>query len=95
MEKLVYLFWDRPSRSPDDMRAQFVEKLGPQLLSLSPRGLQIDVDDADAQVSSMVPVPADELPVRACVSLWLDAHDTRTPYEELLRGRARGGRGTS
>ncbi len=85
MEKLVYLFWERPSRSPDGLRAQFVENLGPQLLSLSPRGLQIDVDDADAQTPTMVPVPGDELPVRASVSLWLDAHDWRVPYEDVLR----------
>jgi hypothetical protein len=33
----------------------------------------------------MVPVPADELPVRACVSIWLDTHDERGPYEAILR----------
>ncbi len=85
MEKLVYLFWERPSRSPDDLRAQFVENLGSQLLSLSPRGLQVDVDDADAQVPSMIPLPDDELAVRASVSLWVDAHDRRAPYEDVLR----------
>ena len=36
-------------------------------------------------MQSMVPVPPDELPVRACVSIWLDAHDERAPYEEVLR----------
>jgi hypothetical protein len=56
------------------------------LLALRPHGLQIDVDDDDAEVASMVPVPNDELPVRACVSIWLDAHDTRAPYEEVLAG---------
>jgi hypothetical protein len=84
VEKLVYLFWDRPSRTPDDIRAQFVDDLGLQLLALNPCGLQIDVDDADAQVPSMVPVPGDELPVRACVSLWLDAHDYRESFEAVL-----------
>jgi hypothetical protein len=85
MEKLVYLVWERPSRSPDDVRSQMIDEVGPRLLALSPHGLQIDVDDADAQVPSMVPVPDDELPVRACVSLWLDAHDFREPYEAVLR----------
>ena len=33
-------------------------------------GLQIDVDDDHADVSSMVPVPDDELPVRACEVAW-------------------------
>ena len=85
MEKLVYLVWDRPSRAPRDVRALFLDEIAPALLALSPRGLQMDLDDEDAQVPSMVPVPDDELPVRACISLWLDAHDFRGPYEDVMR----------
>ena len=77
MEKLVYLVWDRPSRSPAGLRAQFIDDLAPQLLACSPLGLQIDLDDDAAQVASMVAIPNDELPVRAVVSVWVDAHDTR------------------
>ena len=84
MEKLVYLVWDRPSRPPAGLRAAFLDELAPRLLALGPRGLQIDIDDDAADVASMVPVPDDELPVRACVSVWLDAHDTRAPYEGVL-----------
>jgi hypothetical protein len=86
MEKLVYLIWDRPSRAGADVRKQLIDDVAPRLLALRPHGLQIDVDDDDAEVASMVPVPNDELPVRACVSIWLDAHDTRAPYEEVLAG---------
>jgi hypothetical protein len=84
MEKLVYLIWDRPSRSPDDVGAQFLDDLAPRLLALGPYGLQVDLDDAAAQVATMVKVPDDELPVRACVSIWVDAHDARAPYEAIL-----------
>ncbi len=84
MEKLVYLFWERPSRAPAEVRAQFVDDLGGRLLALAPRALQIDVDDGDAQVPSTVPVPDDELPLRAYVSLWLDAHDRRDPFEAAM-----------
>jgi len=84
MEKLVYLVWDRPSRAGADVRAQFLEEVAPQLLKLRVQGLQVDLDDDGAEVASMVPVPDDELPVRACVSLWLDAHDTRAPIEDVL-----------
>jgi hypothetical protein len=84
MEKLVYLIWDRPSRAPEDVRAQFLDDLAPRLLAVGPRGLQVDLDDADAQVATMVKVPDDELPVRACVSIWVDAHDTRALYEAIL-----------
>jgi hypothetical protein len=54
------------------------------LLALGARALQVDLDDDEAGVDSMVPVPGDELPVRACVSLWLDAIDDRGPYEDVL-----------
>ena len=96
MEKLVYLVWDRPSRAPEAVRAQMLDDLAPRLLALHPRGLQIDVDDDAAQVPTMVKVPDDELPVRACVSIWVDNHDTRAAYETVLGGRpACGAPGTS
>jgi hypothetical protein len=84
MEKLVYLVWDRPSVAPEAIRERFVDDIGRRLLALGPRALQIDVDDEHAQVQSMVPVPGDELPVRACVSIWLDALDARAPFEDVL-----------
>ncbi|HWS46400.1 MAG TPA: hypothetical protein VN636_11100 [Acidimicrobiia bacterium] len=84
MEKLVYLVWDRPSRAPRDVRAQFLDDVGPRMLALGPAALQIDLDDDEAQVATMVPVAGDELPVRAYVSLWLDNHDRRAPYETVL-----------
>jgi len=84
MEKLIYLVWDRPSRPAADVHAQLIDDLAPQLLACAPRGLQIDVDDEDAQVPSMVAVPDDELPVRALVSIWVDMHDTRPAYESIL-----------
>ena len=84
MEKLIYLVWDRPSRAAADVRTQLIDDIAPQLLACGPRGLQIDVDDEGAQVKSMVPIPNDELPVRALVSIWVDAHDTRGEYETIL-----------
>lgn len=85
MEKLVYLVWDRPSRDGADLGGRFLDDIAPKLLALGPSGLEIALDDADAQVQTMVKVPDDELPVRAVVSLWLAAHDFRAPYEALLR----------
>jgi hypothetical protein len=85
MEKLAYLVWDRPSRSGEEVRAQFLDELAPRLLELGVRGLQIDVDDEHAQVETMVKVPGDELPVRGLVTLWLDAHDERAPHEAAIR----------
>ena len=81
----MYLVWERPSIDPAVLRSRFLDDLAPRLLALHPRALQMDLDDEHAQIPSMVPVPGDELPVRACVSIWLDAHDDRAPYEALLR----------
>jgi len=84
MEKLVYLVWDRPSVDGAALRTQFQEDLAPRLLALGPLALQVDLDDDHATTPSMVPVPGDELPVRACVSIWLAAHDARAPFEAVL-----------
>lgn len=84
MEKLVYLVWERPSVAPEVLGDRLHDELVPCLRSLEPRGLSVVVDDADAQVPAPVPVPDDELPVRLAVSVWLDTHDARGPYEEVL-----------
>lgn len=85
MEKLVYLVYERPSIDPAELRKRFLDEVAPQLLGLGPHALQMDLDDEHAQMQSMVPVPGDELPVRACVSIWVDAHDERATYEAVLR----------
>lgn len=84
MEKLSYLFWDRPSRDPADLKAQLLDDIAPRLLALDPLALSMNIDDPDAQVQSMVPLPADELPIRAQVSIWLHAHDFRASFEAVL-----------
>lgn len=81
----MYLIWERPSIDPAALRERFLNEVAPALLALHPHALQMDLDDEHAQMQSMVPVPGDELPVRACVSIWLDAHDERAPYESILR----------
>src|SRR5258708_26434093 len=84
MEKLVYLVWERPSIDPAALRARYLDELAPKLLALGAHALQMDLDDEHAQMQSMVPVSADELPVRACVPIWVDAHDDRAPYESVI-----------
>jgi hypothetical protein len=93
VEKLVYLIWDRPSRDTEELRRQFLDEVAPAVLALGARGLELHLDDADAQVPTMVPVPDDELPVRAAVSVWVDNHDVHGSYEAILAecGVRRGG----
>jgi hypothetical protein len=84
VEKLIYLIWERPSRDPAELRSQVLDDIAPRLLDAGARALQVDVDDEHAQVASMVPAPDDELPMRAEVSIWVDAHDDRAPLETIL-----------
>jgi hypothetical protein len=85
MEKLQYLCWPRAGRTPDDHGRAVCDELAPALLALGPRGLSVQVDDADAQVPVPMPPPADEVQPFALVSVWLDRYDDRAPYEALLR----------
>jgi hypothetical protein len=81
----MYLVWTAEPTRPDETEHLLLEELAPQLLTLGPRALTIDADDTGAQVPPPLPLPDDEAPVRAVVSIWLDAYDRREPYEQLLR----------
>ena len=71
----------------------WVERLlGPtaaDLLALDPAGLSISVADAEAAVAQVpLPAPPDDPAPVALVSIWLDCHDDRGPYEAILAGSA-------
>jgi len=86
VEKLVYLIWDRPSIDGAALRARCLGEVAPALLALGPHQLSMHLDDDEAPIPGPAPAPGHELPVRAAVSLFLDAHDRRAPYEEVLAG---------
>ncbi|HEX4491136.1 MAG TPA: hypothetical protein VH914_08030 [Acidimicrobiia bacterium] len=88
MEKLMYLLWTPDAELPEETEQLLLADLAPKLLALGPCGLTIDADDTGAQVPPPLPLPDDESPVRAVVSLWLDAYDRRDPFEELLRAHS-------
>jgi hypothetical protein len=84
MEKLIYLIWAEPGPSPDALREQLLEDCVPRLLERGPRALALNVDDSDSDVAPPIPWPADETPLAAEVSLWLDCYDRRGPFEEII-----------
>jgi hypothetical protein len=84
----MYLLWTQEPAAPGDSEQLLLQELAPQLLALGPRALTIDADDTHAQVPSPLPLPDDEPPIRAVVSIWLDAYDRREPFEELLRAHS-------
>jgi hypothetical protein len=81
----MYLLWTPESAAPEDREHVLLHQLAPELLELDPIGLTIDADDGGAQVPPPLPLPDDEAPVRAVVSIWLDAYDRREPFEDVLR----------
>ncbi len=84
MEKLIYLIWAERGADPDAIRDQLLGDCVPRILALEPRALTLNVDDSESDVPTPVPWPADELPLAAELSLWLDCYDRRGPFEEIL-----------
>lgn len=84
VEKLVYLIWAPADEDPDALHRQLLGGCASELLERGAAGLEIDIDDSDADVRTPMPWPADELPLRASVSLWLDCYDRRAPFEDVL-----------
>jgi hypothetical protein len=84
MEKLIYLVWLTPDTTPDQVAETMLGQVAPELLGLGPTALTMDLDDGEAQISPPMPLPDDEDPVRALVSIWLPNADERHRYEEVL-----------
>ena len=80
----MYLLWPEGARSRSDVAEAVLGDLAGELLGLGPLRLSIDVRDPESDIPAPVPTPEGEVPPDAVVSLWLDAVDYRTPYEEVL-----------
>jgi len=85
VEKLIYLLWEPRRREPDATLRQLLEDVAPKLLVHEPRGLAMNISDSAADVPAPLPTPADEQPLSAQVSLWVDCVDRRGPLEAALK----------
>ncbi len=85
MEKLVYLLWKGTGPAAPTWVEHLLGPTAAQLLALGPAGLSMSVADAEAAAANvpLPPPPDDPAPV-ALVSVWLDCHDDRGPYEAIL-----------
>jgi hypothetical protein len=84
MEKLMYLAWLDPETPRAAAADVILGEVAPDLLALGPHRLSIDVWDPESDIPAPVPTPEGETPLHGLVSLWIDAVDHRTPYEEVL-----------
>ena len=60
MEKLQYLLWLPEDTSRTAVKPLMVDRVGQELLAGDIRGLTIDLDDDDADVTPPVPAPTGE-----------------------------------
>ena len=84
MEKVMYLLGSPAGTEPDQNRKRLLDEVAPRLLELGARSLSMNIDDSDAAVRAPVSAPEGEVPISATVSIWLDCHDFRAPFEAVL-----------
>jgi hypothetical protein len=85
MEKLVYLLWKRDGDAIESFRDRLVGDVGRTLIDKGALALTVNVSDLREQVGNAPSLYLGEgKTIGACVSLWLDSLDTRTPLEAAL-----------
>ena len=84
----MYLAWLDPTSTRAEVSEVMMGRVAPKLLDLEPRGLSIDVWDPESDIPAPVPTPEGETPLHTLISVWIDAVDYRSPYEEVLGSEA-------
>jgi len=85
MEKLIYLAWSGAGPASDELAGELLGPVAEALLALEPLGLSMQVaDQAAAAAQVPMPPPQDDPAPVALVSIWLDCHDDRHPFEDRL-----------
>ncbi len=84
MEKLMYLARFGAASNRAEVANVVLGRVAAELLALDPLRLTIDVWDPESDIPAPVPTPEGETPLHALVSVWLEAVDYRTPFEEAL-----------
>jgi hypothetical protein len=85
MEKIVYLLGRPADLAVDEWRKRLLDGVLAEFPARGTRGLQASFADVEADVGASVPVRSGEPPPEGLVSLWLECHDLRTPFEDALR----------
>jgi hypothetical protein len=83
VEKLVYGLWRRPDQDLDPIRATLLDHVAPALLDLGVSGLRVCIEEPAGKAYRVGANPDGSLLV-ACVSLWVDSYDNRSPHEAAL-----------
>ena len=85
----MYLAWLDPDATRAEVADLMLGQVAGQLLDLRPIRLSMDVWDPESDVAAPVPTPEGETPLHALISVWVDAVDYRSPFEEVLAEASR------
>ncbi len=91
MEKVIYLIWGKGDASTGDgVRDRLLEDVVPAMREAGVRFVTVNVHDGVAdEVPSPAPVPADEDPHIAEVSVWFDCYERRLGVDGLISSLGR------
>lgn len=87
MEKLVYVAWGATAdgTSAQRFRTELLEHCGRLFVETGARGVSMNIADADTAFADHLRITQLEDVPAATVSLWLDTHLSRAPFETELR----------
>jgi len=90
MEKLVYVVWKHEETPVERFRAQLLGGIGASFADLGARAITANVADEQSEYANHLRMTHLDAPPTATLSLWLDTHLNRGPFEqELSRVTAR------
>lgn len=87
MEKVVAVLWKPAGLGKQEFADALLRDAAPRLLELGARKLEVCVEDdhVDGDALRMNPQPP---PKSAMVSYWIECHEDRGPFEQVLAGHA-------
>jgi len=88
VEKLIYLLFDDPERSGNELREAFIEKTVPGLREAGAEHIVLDVQDEE--VAAGQHLRRSDPPIRAMAAFWMQCADGRAACETALASQVAG-----
>ncbi len=85
MEKIIYVIWKDAEISAKEYKDNFLAGPAKELLALSPAKLSLSFADEHIEFALDSRFTSMDNPIAGMVSLWLDTHLNRTPFEDIIR----------
>ncbi|MBW2714319.1 MAG: EthD domain-containing protein [Deltaproteobacteria bacterium] len=85
MENMMYVIWKDPEISPKEYKDEFLAGPAKELRALDPAKLSLSFADEQIEFALDSRFTSMDNPIAGMVSLWLDTHLNRAPFEEIIR----------